>query len=204
MLYTSGTTGQSQGRGDRPSRASAISSASPPNPTALSPATASTRACRSPSTSRSRKVGPAGRRGDARPQHLRDEPLRRGACRFPRSPAVTGFACVPTLLASIDRELPKLRVFLIGGEACPPALVKRWSRPGRTLLNSYGPTETTVTATLGVLSPEKPVTIGKPLPTYSIVILDPEEDVAVAFGRAGRDRDRRRRRRRGLPQPSAS
>ncbi len=61
---------------------------------------------------------------------------------FLESRGVTCFACVPTLLASIDRELPKLRVFLIGGEACPPALVKRWSRPGRTLLNSYGPTET--------------------------------------------------------------
>ncbi len=98
---------------------------------------------------------------------------------------VTCFACVPTLLASIDRDLPALRVFLIGGEACPPALVRRWSRPGRTLLNSYGPTETTVTATLGTLDPDKPVTIGKPLPTYSIVILDPEEDVPVALGEQG-------------------
>ena len=89
------------------------------------------------------------------------------------------------MTASIDRELPKLRVFLIGGEACPPALVKRWSRPGRTLLNSYGPTETTVTATLGVLTPDRLVTIGKPLPTYSIVILDPEEDAAVEFGEQG-------------------
>ena len=104
---------------------------------------------------------------------------------FLEARSVTCFACVPTLLASIDRELPKLRVFLIGGEACPPALVRRWSRPGRTLLNSYGPTETTVTATLGVLDPERPVTIGKPLPTYSIVILDPEVDVAVVSGEAG-------------------
>jgi non-ribosomal peptide synthetase component F len=61
---------------------------------------------------------------------------------------VTCLCCVPTLLASLDRDLPKLRILLIGGEACPPALVKRWSRPGRVLLNSYGPTETTVTATL--------------------------------------------------------
>jgi non-ribosomal peptide synthetase-like protein len=104
---------------------------------------------------------------------------------FLEAHAITGFACVPTLLASIDRELPKVRVFLIGGEACPPALVKRWSRPGRSLLNSYGPTETTVTATLGVLSPERPVTIGKPLPTYSIVILDPDEGVAVETGEQG-------------------
>ena len=104
---------------------------------------------------------------------------------FLETRAITCFACVPTLLASIDRDLPGLRVFLIGGEACPPALVKRWSRPGRTLLNSYGPTEATVTATLGVLTADKPVTIGKPLPTYSIVILDAEEDVAVEMGEQG-------------------
>ena len=74
---------------------------------------------------------------------------------------------------------------MIGGEACPPALVKRWSRPGRTLLNSYGPTETTVTASLGVMTPERPVTIGRPLPTYSIVILDAKQDRAVDLGEAG-------------------
>ena len=98
---------------------------------------------------------------------------------------VTCLACVPTLLASIDRDLPKLRMLLIGGEACPPALVRRWSAPGRTLLNSYGPTETTVTATLGVMTPDRPVTIGRPLPTYTIVILDPENDVVLDEGASG-------------------
>ncbi len=93
-----------------------------------------------------------------------------------------------------------LRILLIGGEACPPALLKRWSRPGRSLLNSYGPAEATVTASLGRLSPEKPVTIGRPLPTYSIVILDPERDKAVELGANGRNRHRRHRRRRGLSQ----
>src|SRR5271157_4112538 len=104
---------------------------------------------------------------------------------FLESRAVTCLCCVPTLLASIERELPKLRILLIGGEACPPALVKRWSRTGRSLLNSYGPTETTVTATLAVMTPDKPVTIGKPLPTYSIVILDAKQDVARELGEAG-------------------
>ena len=104
---------------------------------------------------------------------------------FLESRGVTCFCCVPTLLASIDRELPDLRIFLIGGEACPPALVKRWSRPGRSLLNSYGPTETTVTATLGRMYPDKPVTIGRPLPTYSIVILDPKRGEALPMGEAG-------------------
>ena len=104
---------------------------------------------------------------------------------FLETRGVTCFCCVPTLLASIERDLPGLRVLLIGGEACPPALVKRWSRPGRELLNSYGPTETTVTATLGRMNPDKAVTIGRPLPTYSVVILDPKHAQALPMGEAG-------------------
>ena len=104
---------------------------------------------------------------------------------FLESRRINGFCCVPTLLASIERDLPNLRVLLVGGEACPLALVNRWSRPGRSMLNSYGPTEATVTATLGVLEPGKPVTIGRPLPTYSIVILDPARDEALTRGETG-------------------
>ena len=104
---------------------------------------------------------------------------------FLESRSVTCLCCVPTLLASIERDLPSLRILLIGGEACPSALVKRWARRGRVLLNSYGPTETTVTATLGIMTPDKPVTIGRPLPTYSIVILDAKHDVVLDLGQAG-------------------
>ncbi len=104
---------------------------------------------------------------------------------FLRTRGVTCLACCPTLLATIEQELPKLRILLVGGEACPQNLVARWHRPWRTILNSYGPTETTVTATLTELRPNKPVTIGKPLPTYSIVILDPAADRAVARGELG-------------------
>ena len=94
-------------------------------------------------------------------------------------------ACCPTLLATIEQELPELRILLVGGEACPQNLVKRWYRPGRRILNSYGPTEATVTATLTELRPDKPVTIGIPLSTYAIVILDPHEDKTVAPGELG-------------------
>jgi non-ribosomal peptide synthetase-like protein len=98
---------------------------------------------------------------------------------------VTVMACVPTLLATIERDLPDLRILLVSGEACPHNLVVRWQRPGRTMLNAYGPTEATVTATLTELYPDKPVTIGGPLPTYSIVILDADEDKAVEHGGMG-------------------
>jgi acyl-coenzyme A synthetase/AMP-(fatty) acid ligase len=89
------------------------------------------------------------------------------------------------LLATIEQDLPDLRILLVGGEACPQNLVVRWHRPGRTILNSYGPTEATVTATLTQLTPDKAVTIGRPLPTYAIAILDPATDAAVARGELG-------------------
>ena len=104
---------------------------------------------------------------------------------FLRERKVTGMACCPTLLATIEEELPELRVLLVGGEACPQNLVRRWHRAGRTILNTYGPTEATVTCTMTELVPNKPVTIGRPLPTYSIVILDPDEARTMAPGELG-------------------
>jgi non-ribosomal peptide synthetase-like protein len=98
---------------------------------------------------------------------------------------VTYLACVPTLLATIEKDLPDLRILLVSGEACPQNLVVRWHRPGRTILNAYGPTEATVTATLTELYPDKPVTIGSPLPTYTIVILDETKDAALERGALG-------------------
>ncbi|WP_300014096.1 Pls/PosA family non-ribosomal peptide synthetase [Pseudonocardia sp.] len=97
---------------------------------------------------------------------------------------VTLFYCVPTLLATIPRDLPAVRGLFVGGEACPAGIVERWSRPGRRMLNTYGPTEATVTATWGELFPGRPVTIGRPMPTYSIVILD-DDRREVARGADG-------------------
>jgi non-ribosomal peptide synthetase-like protein len=97
---------------------------------------------------------------------------------------VTILYCVPTLLATVDRDLPLLRTLIVGGEACPHDLVKRWSRPSRRILNTYGPTEATVTALWTELIPDQPVTIGRPLPTYSVYILD-EHLCPVAPGETG-------------------
>ncbi|WP_328646657.1 amino acid adenylation domain-containing protein [Amycolatopsis sp. NBC_00348] len=85
---------------------------------------------------------------------------------------ITVLYCVPTLLATIPHELTLLRNLLVGGEACPRQLVDRWARPGRRILNTYGPTEATVTATWCELLPGRPVTIGVPVPTYTVVLLD--------------------------------
>jgi non-ribosomal peptide synthetase component F len=69
---------------------------------------------------------------------------------------ITAMCVVPTLLATIEDDLPELRFLLVSGEACPQDLIARWHRPGRRFLNVYGPTEATVTATWTVLHPEHP------------------------------------------------
>lgn len=97
---------------------------------------------------------------------------------------ITVLYCVPTLLATIDEDVPSVRTLLVGGEACPPDLVRRWYNPKRRMLNTYGPTETTVTATWCELYPERPVTIGVPVPTYRIYILD-EQLRPVEHGESG-------------------
>ncbi|WP_242920345.1 Pls/PosA family non-ribosomal peptide synthetase [Caulobacter sp. CCUG 60055] len=85
---------------------------------------------------------------------------------------VTVWHAVPSLLAVIEDDVPSARLINLGGEACPPELARRWARPGRRLLNTYGPTETSVTATWTELAPDKPVTIGTPLPGYDCWVVD--------------------------------
>ena len=104
---------------------------------------------------------------------------------FLREQHVTALCCVPTLLATLDDDLPELTLLLVSGESCPQELVARWHRPARRFLNVYGPTEATVSATWTVLEPGRPVTIGVPLPTYSVVILDPDAGRALPRGETG-------------------
>ncbi|MHA6795964.1 Pls/PosA family non-ribosomal peptide synthetase [Pseudonocardia bannensis] len=106
--------------------------------------------------------------------------------RFLVEQRVTAMCCVPTLLATIEDDLPDLRFLLVSGEACPQDLIARWHRPGRRFLNVYGPTEATVSATWTVVHPDRPVTIGVPLPTYATVILDPDDPYrALPHGEIG-------------------
>ena len=85
---------------------------------------------------------------------------------------VTVLSCVPTLLAMMDEDAPSVRLLILGGEVCPPDLVKRWWRPGRRVFNTYGPTEATVIATYAECRPDEPVTIGEPVPNYLACVLD--------------------------------
>ncbi|WP_395739162.1 Pls/PosA family non-ribosomal peptide synthetase [Prosthecobacter sp.] len=85
---------------------------------------------------------------------------------------ITVLSCVPTLLAMLEHDVPSLRLLIVGGEACPQDLVRRWTRGGRRMVNTYGPTEATVVATWQDLLPDEPVKIGKPLPGYRTCVVD--------------------------------
>ncbi|QLY29808.1 amino acid adenylation domain-containing protein [Nocardia huaxiensis] len=90
-----------------------------------------------------------------------------------RTLEVTHLNVTPAVAGSLEpATLPRLRTVVVGGDACPPELPVRWA--GRCVLNGYGPTETTVTATLSSpLSPNEPITIGRPSRGTGAVVLDP-------------------------------
>ena len=96
------------------------------------------------------------------------------------SMGVTVLSTVPTLLASIETDLPTIRLVIVGGEPCPQALAERWATPTCAMFNTYGPTEATVIATYARLSPGEPVTIGRPIPNYRCYITDRTGQAAPA------------------------
>ena len=111
---------------------------------------------------------------------------------FLREHAVTIFSTVPTLLSGIREDLPGVRLLILGGETCPQSIADRWAHPGRRVFNTYGPTEATVIATCAELKPGRTVTIGQPVPDYSIYLLDgagrltpPGEPGEIAIGGPG-------------------
>ena len=87
---------------------------------------------------------------------------------------ITVLHAVPSLLALFTLDLPNLRMINLGGEACPEALANKWATPKRQVFNTYGPTEATVSASLAELHAGMPVTIGRPLPNYVLLVVDPE------------------------------
>lgn len=106
------------------------------------------------------------------------------AAEFITRERISYFSTVPSFLALMEPDLPSLRTLVLGGEMCLPQLVAKWMRPGLRILNTYGPTEATVVTTAHECTPNRPVTIGSPLPGYSVHVLD-ETSKPVAPGETG-------------------
>jgi amino acid adenylation domain-containing protein len=82
----------------------------------------------------------------------------------------------PAALASVPaqaaEELTAFRSLVVGGDACSPELVARWSS-GRRMVNAYGPTESTVAVTMSApLTPGAGVPIGTPVVNTRAFVLD--------------------------------
>lgn len=87
--------------------------------------------------------------------------------------AITVVSTVPTLVALWPAEaLARVRLLIMGGEACPPELAARLVAPGREVWNTYGPTEATVVACGALLTGEAPVRIGLPLDGWDLAVVD--------------------------------
>ncbi|MBN9738109.1 MULTISPECIES: Pls/PosA family non-ribosomal peptide synthetase [unclassified Pseudonocardia] len=93
--------------------------------------------------------------------------------RFLEEQYVTALRAKAATLAALDEGLLALRLVL-SDASCPPEVIRRWRRPGRRLIGTYGPPEATVASTWAELEPGRPTSLGVPLPTYSIVVLDLE------------------------------
>lgn len=99
---------------------------------------------------------------------------------------ITIVSTVPTLVALWPAEsLAKVRLLIMGGEACPPELAARLQAPGREVWNTYGPTEATVVACGALMTGEGPVRIGLPLAGWDLAVVDPSTGEPVAIGATG-------------------
>ncbi|HEY4591129.1 MAG TPA: amino acid adenylation domain-containing protein, partial [Thermoanaerobaculia bacterium] len=87
--------------------------------------------------------------------------------------------CLPSLYSLIlehaePGQLASLRTVMVGGEACPPALVALHAErlPGAALVNEYGPTEGTVWSSACFLKAGEAVSIGRPIGNVRLHLLD--------------------------------
>lgn len=97
---------------------------------------------------------------------------------------ITVLHAVPSLLAVIDANCPKIRLVNAGGEACTAKVLDKWADPSRQFFNSYGPTETTVSATFGELKRGEKIHIGKPLPNYNLAVINDKNEI-IPLGEKG-------------------
>lgn len=88
---------------------------------------------------------------------------------------ITIVSTVPTLVSLWPASsLERVRMLIMGGEACPPELAARLQHPGREVWNTYGPTEATVVACGALLDGSEPVRIGLPLAGWDLAVVDAE------------------------------
>ncbi|MCE2573782.1 non-ribosomal peptide synthetase [Motilimonas eburnea] len=85
---------------------------------------------------------------------------------------ITHATLPPSLLPHLDIDAHyALEALIVAGEACDPRQAERWSQRYR-LINAYGPSETTVCASMQVIEPGAPLTIGRAIANTQLYVLD--------------------------------
>ncbi|WP_081900702.1 Pls/PosA family non-ribosomal peptide synthetase [Allokutzneria albata] len=98
---------------------------------------------------------------------------------------VTVVSTVPTLAALWPAEtLERVRLVILGGEACPAELADRLDDGVREVWNTYGPTEATVVACAARLVGDEVVRIGLPLDGWLLAVVD-QQGRPVRWGETG-------------------
>ena len=96
---------------------------------------------------------------------------------------VTVVSTVPTLVALWPADaLARVRLLILGGEACPPELGDRLATADREVWNTYGPTEATVVACGARLTAGDPVRIGLPLDGWDLAVVDADGHLVATGG----------------------
>ncbi|MFF3350349.1 AMP-binding protein [Streptomyces sp. NPDC002779] len=108
-----------------------------------------------------------------------------------RTRGVTSFCAPPTvwrglLATGLGPPSPWLREATCAGEPLEPALTERVAAAwGVRLRDGYGQTETTAQLGQAPGSDPEPGTMGRPLPGYEVVVVDPASDRPVEVGGTG-------------------
>ena len=99
---------------------------------------------------------------------------------------LTIVSTVPTLVLLWPAEaLDRVRLLILGGEACPPEIGIRFATERREVWNTYGPTEATVVACAAQVFAHEPVRIGWALDGWDLAVVDPATGEPVAASEPG-------------------
>jgi len=104
-----------------------------------------------------------------------------------RERRITVAMLTPSALQSLGDpaglNLPDLRMAILGGEPCPPELIRAWTARCR-VVNAYGPTETSIAAAYGDLTGEDSIHLGRPVANTRLYVLNNQLQ-QVPVGAAG-------------------
>ncbi|KAI9878493.1 MAG: hypothetical protein M1830_000725 [Pleopsidium flavum] len=80
----------------------------------------------------------------------------------------------PSILNTLHEpsSYDNIRAIYLGGESPTRNLIQQWQSARRKIFNCYGPTETTCASMVAKLSPDLPITLGRPMANSQIYLLD--------------------------------